>query len=771
MKLVESRFADNDTSVQALTARHVTLSKEIDTQKQKIAVLKSALENASTSFGETNRRTQNWQIQLNHASAALNDMERDLKANDAALESASKEMNNAGKSADGMKDSVKKTGEESEKASEKISALGAVCKATAAVIGTALAVAGAAALTLGKQVVSAYGEYEQAVGGIETLFKESSAQMQQYAFNAYKTSGLSANEYMETVTAFSASLISSLGGDTEKAARYADMAITDMADNANKLGTSITSVQAAYRGFAKQMYSMLDNLKLGYGGTRSEMERLLSDAEKLSGVHYDINSYSDVVEAIHVIQTSMGIAGSSAIEAEHTIEGSIGALTASLQNLLIGLGDAHADIHTLCKGIVTEFKNVVTNVTPVLRNIVSVLPDIIGAVITAAGELLPELLTAVTDLFDQVLNTLLTLLPGLMPAVTDALLTIVDTILDKLPLFLNTAVQIVSTLANGIASALPKLLPTAVKAVVAIVKGLIDSLPQILDAAIVLVDGLAEGILSALPILVDALPEIMDSIVGFLLDGIPKLIDTGILLLTSLIAALPQTIAKLSAAMPRLVTGLSDAILGCRQFLVEMGPKLFISLIKDLPAIIVELAKAMPQIVVSLAEAIGKEIVLFYQVGRNLVYGMWDGIKSLSAWIGEKLSEWAKELWGRICDFFGIHSPSRRMAWIGDMLMEGLAGGIDHSAMDAISSATDMTNQLNRVFNGISADMTATVPERIPVAGLTHTTPTPSAEGGFSLQLNITNFNNYTSEDIETLTQEVMETAAGFLTQKGAVFA
>ena len=203
-----------------------------------------------------------------------------------------------------------------DQASDKISSLSSKLGsglATAAKVGAAaVAAAGTAIVAIGKQAVEQYAEYEQLVGGVETLFKQSSDVVQQYAANAYKTAGMSANEYMETVTSFSASLLQSLGGDTEAASKYADMAITDMSDNANKMGTSMESIQNAYQGFAKQNYTMLDNLKLGYGGTKEEMQRLLDDAEKLSGVEYDISSYADIVDAIHVVQTEMGITGTTA---------------------------------------------------------------------------------------------------------------------------------------------------------------------------------------------------------------------------------------------------------------------------------------------------------------------------------------------------------------------------------------------------------------------------------------------------------------------------
>ena len=284
MKLATSQFDKNDKSVEALAARNKVLRKEIDEQTTKIDTLRKALQNAATSFGENDRRTQNWQIQLNNAEAALNDMNRELDENEKA---------------------IKEGGKAAEESGSKFEGFGKVLKTVGVALGAVAVAAGAAAVKLGKEVIAAYADYEQLVGGVDTLFKDSSQEIQRYAANAYKTAGLSANEYMETVTGFSASLIQSLGGDTEKAAKYADMAITDMSDNANKMGTDMSSIQNAYQGFAKQNYTMLDNLKLGYGGTKQEMERLLADAEKISGVKYDISSYADVVEAIHVMQESI----------------------------------------------------------------------------------------------------------------------------------------------------------------------------------------------------------------------------------------------------------------------------------------------------------------------------------------------------------------------------------------------------------------------------------------------------------------------------------
>ena len=265
------------------------------------------------------------------------------------------------------------------------------------------------ALGIGKMIadtisdsIQAYADYEQLVGGVETLFKDSSGMVQAYAKNAYKTAGLSANAYMETVTSFSASLLQSLGGDTEKAAKYADMAITDMSDNANKMGTSMESIQYAYQGFAKQNYTMLDNLKLGYGGTKSEMERLLADAEKLTGIKYDISNLSDVYEAIHVIQTELGITGTTAQEASTTIQGSFNMMKAAWDNLLVALADPSADFSAIFGEMVDSASTLLANAIPILGNL---LGEMIVKLPEAIEQLAPILVDAIVRLVLKVGET------------------------------------------------------------------------------------------------------------------------------------------------------------------------------------------------------------------------------------------------------------------------------------------------------------------------------------------------------------------------------
>lgn len=804
MKLVTSQFDKNDSSAEALAAKHKALGNQIEAQKQKIETLRAALKNASESFGENDRRTQNWQIQLNNAEAALNDMERELK--------------DTSEAADDMGEEVEDAGDSAEKSENKFSKLGGVLKTVGAAMGAVAVAAGAAAVKLGKEVIAAYADYEQLVGGVDTLFKDSSQQLQNYAANAYKTAGLSANEYMETVTGFSASLIQSLGGDTEKAVKYADMAITDMSDNANKMGTDMSSIQNAYQGFAKQNYTMLDNLKLGYGGTKQEMERLLADAEKISGVKYDISSYADVVEAIHVMQESMDIAGTTAKEAEATISGSMNALKSAVSNLIVGFGDANADMELLCSNMVDAFKTVVENITPVIENIIAALPTVLDALLTAVGELLPTLLESVTELFSQVLSTILSLLPQLIPAAVQAFMTIVNTLIENLPLLIDAAVQLVTTLVTGIGDALPTLIPAAVQAIVTIVQGLVDSLPMILDAALQLITGLAQGLLDAIPILIAALPEIINGIITFLLDSIPQIIETGIQLLTSLVTALPeiitaiveaipkiidgiinavlnaipqiiqagidllisliqalpQIITTIVQAIPQIISGIVNALIGNIDKIIMAGVQLFVALIENLPTIIVEIVKAVPQIIAGIVKAFGSLMYKIVEIGGNIVKGLWSGIQQLASWLWDKVSGWISSIWDGICNFFGIHSPSKEMAWVGEMLVKGLAGSIDDNGDEAVKAAEGMAEDINGVMGDLAHDMQTTLPTDFDVSGSFRSAVngvTGKAASAFTIALNIATFNNYSSEDIRQLTNEVMETANQFAQRKGVVFA
>ena len=351
-----------------------------------------------------------------------------------------------------------------DQASSQVETIGGKLKSglsTAAKVGAAaVGAAGTAVVAIGKQAVEQYAEYEQLVGGVETLFKQSADTVMGYAENAYKTAGMSANEYMETVTSFSASLLQSLDGDTNAAAEKANLAITDMSDNANKMGTSMESIQNAYQGFAKQNYTMLDNLKIGYGGTKEEMQRLLEDAEKISGVEYDISSYADIVDAIHVVQTEMGITGTTAEEASTTVQGSISSMKSAYENFVTGLGDQNADIAELSTQLLESAEVVAGNLLPVIENILSSIgtmmqekgPEMIEKFVSYAIEKLPQIIELGLKMVLSLVKGLANNLPKLVSSVLDMIATIVKTFVSSIPDIVSVGKQIVEGLWNGIKS-------------------------------------------------------------------------------------------------------------------------------------------------------------------------------------------------------------------------------------------------------------------------------------------------------------------------------
>lgn len=336
--------------------------------------------------------------------------------------------------------------------------------ATAAKVGgAAIAAAGAAAVAITKQAVENYGEDEQLVGGVETLFKSSADTVMQYAANAYQTASMSANEYMTTVTAFSASLLQSMGNDTDAAAEKANLAITDMSDNANKMGSSMESIQNAYSGFAKQNYTMLDNLKLGYGGTKEEMQRLLDDANALNAAqgnytNYTIDSYADVVDAIHTVQTEMGITGTTQLEASTTIQGSIASMKAAYDNFITGLGDENADMAELTTNLLGSTVTVAENLLPVVEKILENIgvvvqekgPEMIEKFVGYAIEKLPQVIELGMKMVLAIVSGLANNLPQIVRSVLDMMATIVKTFVSSLPDIVGVGKQIVKGLWEGI---------------------------------------------------------------------------------------------------------------------------------------------------------------------------------------------------------------------------------------------------------------------------------------------------------------------------------
>lgn len=307
---------------------------------------------------------------------------------------------------------------------------------------------GTALLNLGKQAIAGFAEYEQLTGGVETLFKTSADTVNQYAQQAYKNAGMSANEYMNTITGFSASLLQSLGGDTAAAAEYGNQAVIDMADNANKMGTSIESIQNAYQGFAKQNYTMLDNLKLGYGGTKEEMQRLIDDANRVREANGEmanlsINSFADVVQAIHTVQEEMGIAGATADEAEGTISGSAAAMKSAWENLVVGLADENANVDELLDNFLDSVETTAGNILPVVERV-------LGSIFDALAENGPEMIVSGAKLLGKLAVGVVTAIPDLVAKIPEVVMSIVDAFAESAPEFKEIGAAIVQGIWTGI---------------------------------------------------------------------------------------------------------------------------------------------------------------------------------------------------------------------------------------------------------------------------------------------------------------------------------
>lgn len=591
----------------------------------------------------------------------------------------------------------------------------------------------AAAAGIGKVIkdsIVAGADLEQSIGGIETLFKESADQVIANAKRAYQTAGMSANDYMELTTGFSASLLSSLGNDTAKAADVADMAMTDMSDNSNKLGTNMEDIKNAYQGFAKQNYTMLDNLKLGYGGTQDEMKRLLEDARKITGVTYDIDNLADVYQAIHVIQGELDITGTTAKEAASTISGSLNAMKAAYQNVMgnLALGeDIGPSLNALKETAVTFVRD---NLLPAAVNVVSALPTAlvslaaqlaapmlhagVQAVLSLAAGLtsaIPELLREATKALEGIVNAIITGVPALINAGMLLLNGLVQGLLETVPELLAALPGIVDNLTTTLAAFLPQFisavnllvmgvvqaLPTAIQQIVAVLPTLIDSLinvlltlmPEIVDAGLALLSALVADLPEIISAVAAAIPEIVDAIVNAILSSIPLLIDAGIQLLTMLVGNLPAIINGIVSALPTIINSIVNAVLGSIPLLIRSGIQLFVALVSNLPAIISGVVAAVPQIIDAIVGGFAGGFDAMANIGLNLIKGIWSGISDAAAWLKSKIAGFFGGVVDSIRDFFGIHSPSRLMAGIGKNMALGIGVGWEDTFPDIAEDITD----------------------------------------------------------------------------------
>ena len=514
--------------------------------------------------------------------------------------------------------------------------------------GAGIAV-GALSTALGGLVVSAtksYADLEQNIGGIETLFKDSADTVINNAQKAYETAGMSANQYMETVTGFSARLLQGLGGDTKKAASIADMAITDMADNANKMGTAIESIEWAYQGFAKQNYTMLDNLKLGYGGTASEMARLINDSgvlgDTMTVTAETVNSVSfdKMIEAIHIIQERMGITGTTAKEAATTITGSINSMKAAFDNFLNGSGTPEQ----LSETIVTALTNIGSAVAKLGPSIIDGLVELTDTLVQYLPGAVQSAGPALVNGAIQLVNSLATAIPQLSQALLNAIMQLLQSLTPQIPVIVGNLINGLLSIMQQLASALPTLIPQLIQAIINALATINEHFDEFLNIGFQIILGLIQGIINSIPNIIANLPTIIMAIINFF------------------------TLSKFLKLGKTVVSGLWSGIKG---------------MLSNLKGNIGNFAKGILDWIKSGFSKVGS-------IGKDLVKGLWNGIGDMVGWIGKKIKGFGKSVLNGLKNFFGIHSPSTEFAWIGKMNVLGLEEGME-----------DMQGELNDTINSM----------------------------------------------------------------------
>lgn len=710
-----------------------------------------------------------------------------------------------------------------DKGLEKVSS---TAKTVATGIGVAIGAVSTGIVAIAKQAVSSYADFEQNVGGVQKLYGNMGQSLEDYASsvgkstdevsekwqaledaqtmvlqnanNAYKTAGMSANQYMETATQFSASLISSLGGDTKKAAEMTDIAMVAISDNWNTFGGDLESITNAYKGFSKQNYTMLDNLKLGYGGTKEEMERLIADANKLGEAYgvtseLSIDSFADIVTAINAVQKSQNIAGTTAREASTTISGSLNMAKMAWDNLVTGFANDSANldqlVNNLVESIIGYTDEAGEHVNGVVDNLVPVIKTALNGIITALNglvpiitqnlpsliqELLPTVIEGATNVVAgliQVLPTLLSTLVSSIPTILSTLMTGVDwseiytsmskalqsvvTVFqdlgtqvfewftgDGLSQMVQSGVQWIVGLSQGLVEGIPNLLAQALPMILQFAESLRANFGTIVDAGIQVLQNLVQGIANGIPTMIEYLPTIISEFCGLINDNMPKILEAGFNMLVTLAQGIINAIPTLISHIPEIFAAIIDVWTALNW--IDMGKNVIKwitdgikNLFSNIPnvlknigdtakgwftnidwkslgsGLINKIAGALSQTGANIwnsLKSIGQSAMNVFNnidwgsLGTNLVKGIWNGISNVTGWIINKIGGFTSSVLKSIKGFFGIHSPSTETAWVGKMLMEGMAEGIDDNASNVLDSMSSMGEDLMKEAESLSVN-------------------------------------------------------------------
>ena len=692
LKLANTEFSTGDKTVKQTKASYDNMNKTMQDQKSKVNELREILSKMEKEYGSNSDKVKDFRTQLNNAENKLNQMEEATNKSTKELREMQKGFSGAGDGALQFSDIL------------KANILGDVIFSGLKELGNLAKEIGSTFVNIGKQALDSYADFEQLEGGVKKLFGTQSETVEDYAKsvgktvdevkdeynnlikaqqnvfddanNAYKIAGMSANEYMEVVTGFSASMINSLNGDTVKASEYAKQAIVDMADNANTFGTDLASIQNAYQGFAKQNYTMLDNLKLGYGGTKSEMERLISDANRVKEANGEmanlsIDSFADITEAIHIMQSEQNISGTTAKEASTTIQGSVESMKSAWQNLLVGLASDSADFNQLVNNLINSIMGddgiggVFNNIMPRIEIIINGIVQLVMSLADRLVEYMPTLLETGMNLLQTILDGIMSMLPQTMPVAVELINNLSTFILQNLPTILQAGITLLLELIKGITQTLPQLMPVAVQCIMDLVNTLLDNIDEVIECGIQLLVALTDGIFNALPELISRLPEIIVKITTKLIELTPQLLSCVLRLITSIATGMVKYSVEIVTRIPEIIKSIVNGLL---------------SGVKDM-----------------------------INIGKNLVEGIWSGISNSFDWIKNKLKNWVGDVTKFIKKLFGINSPSKLFKEeIGTNLALGLGEGFSDTMKDVTESMansipTELDTTINSNYNSSSS--------------------------------------------------------------------
>ena len=580
----------------------------------------------------------------------------------------------------------------------------AACSATLKAV-TAIGSASMASVTaIVKSATESYAEYEQLTGGIDTLFKSSYDTVMNYANNAFVTAGMSSNKYMETVTSFSASLLQGLGGDTEQAAQIANLAIIDMSDNANKMGSDMESIQNAYQGFAKQNYTMLDNLKLGYGGTQQEMIRLINDSgileEKIQSL--DNISFAQMIQAIHEVQTKLDITGTTSKEAATTIEGSVNSAKAAWGNLVTGVADDTQDFDVLVDNFVqstiTAADNIIPRITTALNGagklVSQLLPEITKEIPEILSGILPGLFSAGKQMTIQIITGLSSQMPQIAGYGKEIFQNLLNSAIQLAPNALEAGTSFINELGEGIGEGIPVALESAMLLLEELSNTFIEKAPDMLDAGMNLLSNIVSGFVNALPELLPKALDIIQNLGDMLAAKAPDLIQQGFQILSNLISGIISALPTLIARVPEIVSTFANIINDNFPTILQKGAELLWQLIKGIISVIPDLIKNMPQIISAIVDVISAFDWL--NLGKNIITFLGNGILKMASFVktaGKTIFETIKN-----CI---VHLPTTLLN-LGQNAFKLLGKGISSVGPEILGKVRGIASSLINIFKNIN---------------------------------------------------------------------